>query len=139
MRQETFFASKVHHGNNIKRFRAIQGIKQQAIANALQITQQAVSDLEKKEEIDDDTLEIVAQVLNIPVEAIKNFREGGEFIFTGNNFNDIFHDNSSFIMYQPAINHNDNNSELINQLLKAVQELNALTLKLLSEMNKDKS
>ena len=139
MREETFFSSKVHHGHNIKRFRMIRGIKQQEIANALAITQQAVSDLEKKEEVDDDTLNIVANVLKIPVDAIKNFRNEGEVIVIGNNFNDVFHDNSSFIVgYQPTINHNDNDSEMIIQVLKALQETNSLIVKLLSEINKNK-
>jgi transcriptional regulator with XRE-family HTH domain len=51
------------------------GIKQEAIAVALDLTQQAMSKLEQKEEIDDSQLNIIASVLRVPVEAIKNMSD----------------------------------------------------------------
>jgi transcriptional regulator with XRE-family HTH domain len=62
-----------HHGLNIMRLRELMGIRQEAIAADLDITQQAMSDLEQKGQIDDESLEKVSKVLDISVETIKNF------------------------------------------------------------------
>ena len=51
---ETQFSPTVHHGHNVKRLREILGIKQDIIAAEFCITQQAVSDLEKKAQLNDD-------------------------------------------------------------------------------------
>jgi len=65
----------VHHGRNIRRLREILNIKQDTVAAELQISQQAMSKLEQKDVIDDDVLERVSRVLNIPVNVVKNFSE----------------------------------------------------------------
>ena len=64
-----------HQGRNVKRIREMLGIKQDALAIDLGLSQQAVSALEQKEELDAAVLEKVAKVLNVPEEAIKNFSE----------------------------------------------------------------
>jgi transcriptional regulator with XRE-family HTH domain len=66
---------KVHHGRNVKRLREMLGIKQEAIAVALDLTQQAMSKLEQKEIIEDSHLNIIASVLRVPVEAITNMSD----------------------------------------------------------------
>lgn len=68
---------KVHEGRNIKRFREMLGIKQDALAADLgdDWNQQKVSLLEQKETIDSTLLRQVASVLKIPAEAIQNFDE----------------------------------------------------------------
>jgi peptidoglycan-N-acetylmuramic acid deacetylase len=63
----------VHHGLNIMRLRELMGIRQELLAGSLQITQQTLSDLEQKGQIDDESLEKVSKVLDISVETIKNF------------------------------------------------------------------
>lgn len=78
---------KTHHGRNIKRLREMLGIKQEAIAIDLDITQQSVSELEQKEFIDDSTLKKVAKTLNIPIDAIKNMNDEATFNYI-NTFND---------------------------------------------------
>src|SRR5215475_1553564 len=67
----------IHQGRNVKRFREMLGIKQDALADALgeDWNQKKVSLLEAKEEIDSETLEEVAKALKVPSEAIKNFDE----------------------------------------------------------------
>src|SRR6266700_3569394 len=74
---ETGTNEKIHKGRNIKRFREMFGIKQEAFATELgeDWNQKKVSLLEQKETIEDDLLEQVAKVLKVPVEAIKNFDE----------------------------------------------------------------
>ncbi|MDR0232389.1 MAG: helix-turn-helix transcriptional regulator [Dysgonamonadaceae bacterium] len=133
MNEGTEFLSSVHHGRNIKRLREILGVKQDALAIEFNITQQAVSDLEKKAQLSDDILEKVAKVLNIPIDAIRNFNEEIAINIISNTFNDIFHDNSSFINYQPTFNQIDKLMELMERLLKTEQEKNTLLEKMLAE------
>ena len=52
---------KIHQGRNVKRIRKILGIKQEAPAMDLGISQQAISALEQKEALDRDTLDKVAK------------------------------------------------------------------------------
>jgi transcriptional regulator with XRE-family HTH domain len=42
------------------------GVKQEYLATELNMTQQTISKLEQKEEIEDEMLEKVAKVLNVP-------------------------------------------------------------------------
>ncbi|MEJ0101537.1 MAG: helix-turn-helix transcriptional regulator [Bacteroidota bacterium] len=62
----------IHEGKNVKRIREMLGIKQDALAFDLGISQQAISLLEQREALDKDMLEKVANILKVPVEAIKN-------------------------------------------------------------------
>ncbi len=68
---------KIHEGRNVKRFREMLGIKQDALAADLgdDWNQQKISLLEQKETIDDAVLQQVAAALKIPAEAIENFDE----------------------------------------------------------------
>lgn len=69
--------NKIHEGRNIKRFREMLGMKQDALAADLgeDWNQQKVSLLEQKESIDAPLLAKISAVLKIPVEAIQNFDE----------------------------------------------------------------
>ena len=133
MNEKTPFLPTVHHGRNIKRLREILGVKQDVIAAEFNITQQAVSDLEKKAQLSDDILEKVAKVLKVPTDAIKNFNDEAAVNVIANTFNDVFHDNSSFINYQPTFNQIDKLTGMMERLLKAEQEKNALLEKMLAE------
>jgi len=77
----------VHQGRNVKRFREMLGIKQEALAMDLGLTQQAVSTLEQKEVIDERILADVAALLKVPVEAIKHFDEEKAVNIISNTFN----------------------------------------------------
>ena len=89
-----------------------------------------MSDLEKKAFINDEILEQIANVLQIPVNAIKNFCEDATINIIANTFNDVFNDNSSFVIrYQ---SYNNQNPDMIEQVLKAIHENNALLTKFLS-------
>ncbi len=80
---------KIHQGRNVKRFREMLGIKQEALAYELgdDWNQKKISLLEQKESIEEDLLEQVAKVLKVPVEAIKNFDEEAAIVYL-NTFND---------------------------------------------------
>ncbi len=68
---------KIHEGRNVKRFREMLGIKQDALAADLgdDWNQQKVSLLEQKETIDPALLQQISSALKIPAEAIQNFDE----------------------------------------------------------------
>ncbi len=80
----------VHQGKNVKLFRETKGIKQEAIAIELNITQQAVSQLEKRRELDDETIAVYAKVVGIDEYFIRNMVD--ESLLEGSNY---FYDQSS--------------------------------------------
>ena len=118
MDTNTIAMPKIHQGKNIKRFRDILGVKQEALAAKLDITQQTLSYLEQKEQIDEKTLDKVAEALQIPIEAIKNMTdEAAVNIIASNN-----HDNSASVNYYPTFNPIEKLVELYERMLKAEQE-----------------
>ncbi|WP_407494806.1 helix-turn-helix domain-containing protein [Elizabethkingia anophelis] len=80
---------KIHQGRNVKRFREMLGIKQEALAFDIggDWNQKKVSLLEQKEVIEDALLQQIAEVLKIPVEAIQNFDEEQAVNIISNTFN----------------------------------------------------
>ncbi|MBO9619097.1 MAG: helix-turn-helix transcriptional regulator [Niabella sp.] len=79
---------KIHEGRNIKRFREMLGVKQDALAADLgdDWNQQKVSLLEQKESIDAHLLQQVAAILKIPAAAIENFDEEQAINIISNTF-----------------------------------------------------
>lgn len=132
---------KVHHGRNIKRFRELFGIKQEALAIDLgqDWSQKKVSRLEEHEVIEDDVLEQVAKILQLPVAAIKNFTEEAAITYF-NTYNDnsgsgscsnysTFHFNNS----EDYLKLLDENKQLYERLLTLEREKVALLEKLLEQ------
>jgi len=80
----------IHEGRNIKRFREMLGIKQDALAADLgdDWNQQKVSLLEQKETIDPTILQQISAALKIPAEAIQNFDEDSAINIISNTFHD---------------------------------------------------
>lgn len=79
---------KIHEGRNVKRFREMLGIKQDALAFELgdDWNQQNISLLEQKETIDISLLQQISEALKIPVEAIRNFDEEKAIVNIQNNY-----------------------------------------------------
>ena len=75
MSTETIPMSKTHHGHSIKRVRDMLGIKQETLAAELNMTQQAFSKLEQKEQIEDEMLDKIAKILHVSTEALKTMSE----------------------------------------------------------------
>ncbi|MEG0915790.1 MAG: helix-turn-helix transcriptional regulator [Myroides sp.] len=120
---------KIHEGRNVKRFREMLGIKQDALAYELgeDWNQKKVSMLEQKETIDETLLEQIAAVLKIPAEAIHNFDEERAINIISNtvNNNDNASGNSLF-NYYPTINP-------IDQIIQLHDEKIALYERMLKE------
>lgn len=92
---------KIHQGRNVKRFREMLGIKQEALALDLgdDWNQKKVSLLEQKEIIEDPLLKRISEVLKIPVEAFQNFDEEQAVNIISNTFGDnacVGNPNSTF-------------------------------------------
>ena len=110
----------IHEGRNVKRIREILGIKQDALATELGLSQQAISALEQREKIDDKIMEDVAKVLKVPAEAIRNMTDE-----VATTFFNTFNDNSGF-NYRCNINPLEKMVELYEALLKSEREKIAL-------------
>jgi transcriptional regulator with XRE-family HTH domain len=97
----TATTKKIHEGRNVKRFREMLGIKQDALAADLGTdwNQQKVSLLEQKETIDPSLLQEISAALKIPAEAIQNFDEEQAINIISNTFGDnacVGNPNSTF-------------------------------------------
>ena len=105
------------------------GIKQEYIATKLNMTQQTISKLEQKEEIDDEMLGKVAKVLNIPMDAIKNLNDDTttKYINTFNDSQGHFFSTNINCNFNPI----DKVVELYERLLAAEKDKVAMLEKLL--------
>ena len=130
--EPTSFPNKIHHGRNVKRFREMLGIKQEALAAQLgdDWSQKKISLLEAKETIQPELLDELAQALKVPAEAIKNFSEEAAFNVINNTFNDHSANN---LNYQCSFNPIDKIVELYDQLLKSEREKVAMLERMLKE------
>ncbi|MDR0863829.1 MAG: helix-turn-helix transcriptional regulator [Candidatus Symbiothrix sp.] len=120
---KTIYPTTIHHGQNIKRLREMLGVKQDTIAVGLSMTQQAMSKLEQKEQIDDEILEKVSKILNIPADAIKNFNDESAINVIANTINAA---NVAPFCHQPIFNPIEKIVELYERMLKIEQEKNSL-------------
>lgn len=118
--------NKVHEGRNIKRFREMMQMKQDALAAALgdDWNQQKVSLLEQKETVDPAILAQVSSILKIPVEAFRNLSDEQAVNIISN----TFHDTQGLINYNPTF-YNDP----IDKLVKLHEEKIALYERMLKE------
>lgn len=118
--------NRTHIGRKISRIRELRGMKQETLATELGISQQAISKLEQSEEIEDNTLEKVAKVLGVSVEAIKNYSDEAVFNIISNTFHNTSSDNSTLIAsslnYQPTFNTIEKIVDLYERLLASERE-----------------
>lgn len=126
-------AETLHIGRKIGRVRELKGMKQESLAHALGISQQAVSKIEQSEKIEEEVLGKIAEALGVSSEAISKFSEE-VLIFNIQNM----HDHSSAYQYnfQCTFNPIDKIVELYNEkvvllerLLQAEKEKNELLAK----------
>ncbi len=115
---------KIHQGRNVKRFREMLGIKQEALAYDLgeDWNQKKISMLEQKDVIEDNLLKQISGALRIPVEAFQNFDEEQAVNIISNTFND----QSNGYNYYPTFNVNP-----VEKWIEALEEIKRLNLELL--------
>ncbi|WP_394660432.1 helix-turn-helix domain-containing protein [uncultured Chryseobacterium sp.] len=126
---------KVHQGRNVKRFREMLGIKQEALAFDLgeDWNQKKISLLEQKDVIDDYLLQQISEVLKIPAEAFRNFDEEQAVQIISNTFND----QSNGYNYYPTIHINPFEKwlETLEEIKRLNDEKAALYERILREKN----
>jgi len=134
----------IHQGRNVKRFREMLGLKQEALAEKLgeEWTQKRISMLESKDVIETELLEQLAKALNVPAEAIKNFDEEKAIYNIQNNYEGSNPGAISVMQsnYQCTFNPideikrlNDKLEKVTGDLLKEKDEKIALLQKILEE------
>jgi transcriptional regulator with XRE-family HTH domain len=118
---------KIHQGRNVKRFREMLGIKQEALAFDLgnDWNQKKISMLEQKDVIEDDILNQISHALKIPVEAFQNFDEEQAVNIISNTF-----DNGAFLNTGHSATFNVNP---IEKLISLHEEKIALYERMLKE------
>jgi len=116
-----------HIGRKISRIRELKDMKQEALAQALGMSQQTVSAIENSETIDEEKLIDVAKALGVSVEAIKNFSEEGMVNYF-NTFNDSTLNgpvNSNYCTFNPLdklMESVEENKKLYERLLQAEKD-----------------
>src|SRR5689334_12748371 len=122
-----------HIGRKISRLRELKEMKQETLAEALGISQQAVSKIEQSETVEDLTLERIGKVLGFSPEVIKNYNDEAVINNIQTNYETIAPNNGTF----NSCNFNDalladnkrlaeENKKLIDALLREKDEKIAL-------------
>ena len=111
-----------HIGRNISRIRELRGMKQEALAIAIGVSQQSVSNIEGSETVDEEKLKAIAEVLGVSAEAIKNYSDETVLNVINNTFTS--HDSSTInaINIQPNFNPLDKVVELYERLVQAEKD-----------------
>jgi transcriptional regulator with XRE-family HTH domain len=140
----------IHQGRNVKRFREMLGLKQEALADKLggDWSQKKISNIETKEVIEPELLEELAQALKVPAEAIKNFDEEKANYYIQNNYegsnthattvqqNSPHFHQCTFNPLDKYVETVEKNEKLYEALLKSEREKIALLEKVLNDKKK---
>lgn len=121
MRTITDTPTKIHQGKNVKRFREMLGIRQEALADQLgsEWSQKRISLIESREVVEPKLLQSIAEVLKIPVQVLENFDEQAAI----NYFNTFNHSNYA---HGDVNNMSTQNFDPHNALVEAMKELKTI-------------
>ncbi|MDW8848603.1 helix-turn-helix transcriptional regulator [Flavobacterium sp. MMLR14_040] len=121
---------KIHQGRNVKRFREMLGIKQEALAFDLgnDWNQKKISMLKQKDVIEDDILDQISHALKIPIEAFQNFDEEQAVNIISNTFSDNSigyqkNDNPIFNPVEQVLKLHEEKISLYERMLKEKDEM----------------
>ncbi len=121
-------AGSTHIGRKIGRIRELRGMKQEALAMELGVSQQTVSKIEQSAEVEDDTLGKIAKVLGVTKDAILEFSDDAVINYF-NTFNDHSFSNGAYNAFNCTFNPLDKlmealeeNKKLYERLLKSEQD-----------------
>lgn len=99
--------NKKHEGRNVKRFREMLGIKQEALAFEMgdDWNQKKISLLEQKEVLEPEVLYRVSKALKVPEVAIRSFDEENAITIIANTVNNHDHASGNALFnYYPTFN-----------------------------------
>ncbi len=112
----------LHIGRKIGRIREMKGIKQEALAIELGVSQQTVSNIEKSSKVEDEVLEKIAKALGVTGDAIRNFSEEAVTNYF-NTFNDSSVNHGPFGNQHCTFNPLDKLVELFEENKKLYERL----------------
>nr|WP_199000133.1 helix-turn-helix transcriptional regulator [Flavobacterium sp. ASV13] len=125
-----------HIGRKISRIRELRDMKQEALAQALGMSQQTISALENSEEIDDERLTQIAKALGVSVEALKNFSDEAAINYF-NSFTDnsagTFNNHCTFNPLDKLMESLEENKKLYERLIQAEKDKVAYLEKILKD------
>lgn len=127
-------ASQRHVGRNLQRIRVYLGMKQEALAADLGISQQEISKIEKQDEIEDKLLTQIATALGVSAEVIRDF-DVERAIYNINSYKDATISSgatATVYAHTQQINPLDKIVELYERLLQSERE----KIELLKNANK---
>lgn len=123
-----------HIGRNISRIREMREMKQEALAQAIGVSQQTISNIENSDTIEEDKLQQIAKALGVNPEAIKNFSEDAVINFFNNFYDNSSSQGNSFNQGMFAsFNTTDKLVELYERLLQAEKDKVTYLEKLLND------
>jgi len=121
---------KIHQGRNVKRFREMLNIKQEALAYDLgeEWNQKKISMLEQKDVIEESLLKQISAVLKIPFEAFQNFDEKQAINIISNTFDNgaigyQMNDNCTFNPVKEVLKLHEEKIALYERMLKEKDEM----------------
>lgn len=113
----------VHIGNNVERIRTAKGIRQQTMADGLNVTQQRWSQLIKEEQWAPRSLQKVSEIYGMTPEEIQNYDEEKSIVSKG--------DHNHFTIYIVNLNINgadDKSIDKVGDLITRLKNLNDSSL-----------
>lgn len=122
-----------HIGRNISRIRELRGMKQEALALAIGVSQQTISNIENSETVEEEKLIEIAKALNVSTEAIRNFNEDSILNIISNNFTSNDSSTLNAINIHPNFNPLDKVVELYERLVQAEKDKVVYLEKLLNK------
>jgi len=120
---------KSNHGANVRRWREWRNINQDVLADQIGVSQATLSGYEKRDRLEPEILEKIANALDIPVEAITELNQGASI----NIVSSTLHDNAGSVFYYPNFNPMDKIVELYDKLLQSEKEKVAMLQEVLKE------
>ncbi len=112
-------AKKCSHGANVRRWREWRNIKQDVLADQIGISQATLSGYEKRDKLEQETLDKIAKALDIPVEAITELEQGSAI----NIFSGTWNDNANSVNYNPTFNPIDKIVELYDEKITLYERM----------------
>lgn len=121
METENKEVRKPHQGENVSRLRRAMGMKQEALAIKLNTTQQVISLIEKKRELENDMLLKVAEALKVSPEVIRELEADPASLVVENN---TFESGSIGNIANNQTNENENFGNTYHNPIEEVLKLN---------------
>ncbi|MFT3794837.1 helix-turn-helix domain-containing protein [Flavobacterium sp.] len=122
-----------HIGRNISRIRELRGIKQEALAIAIGVSQQTISKIEQSENVEEEVLLKIAGELGVSAEAIRNFSEEAVFNNIQNNHEGAIINDGPTVNYNCTFNPLDKVVELYERLVQTEKDKIGYLEKLLNK------